>query len=74
MMTWKLASALAFVTGLVVVIVYDLVAYACGGKEATISDVWLSTASWSRFFVVVSCFAAGVLFGHLFLPQVIDRR
>ena len=58
-----------FVIGTVAVIVaYDIVALKIWGTKGTISRVLLS-ASQKRPWGLLIPLAAGVLIGHLFLPQ-----
>jgi hypothetical protein len=67
--TWKAVTALVVVAALVLLCVYDLIAYAVGGNDATISRGVLGTADRYRGFAMGVAFLAGVLCGHLFLPQ-----
>ncbi len=65
-MSWQSITALVVVAAIVLLILYDLVAYAVGGNAATISRVLLGRG-WAFALWVV--FGLGVLVGHLFLPQ-----
>ncbi len=69
-MSWQSLTALV-VTGVIVsLIVYDLIAYAYGGNDATISRVLLSRgAAFALWFAV----GIGILIGHLFLPQRVRK-
>lgn len=65
-MSWQSFTALVVAAVVVGLIVYDLVAYAIGGNDATLSRVLLSRgAGFALWFV----FGLGMLVGHLFLPQ-----
>ena len=50
-------------------IVWDFMAYALAGVEATISRVILRACQRSPFWA----FAAGFLCGHLFAPQLVEQ-
>lgn len=68
-MNWQSVTALV-VTGVIVgLIVYDLVAFARGGNQATISRVLLDVSKGVGGFALCFVFGLGVLVGHLFLPQ-----
>ncbi|QJW94698.1 hypothetical protein [Frigoriglobus tundricola] len=68
-MTWKETTALVIIAAFLILVGYDLIAYARGGNPATLSRVSLDTANTYRGFVMVVCLAVGVLLGHLFVPQ-----
>lgn len=68
-MHWSVITAVVLVGALVLLVAYDLFAYAAGGNEATISRLCLDTANRYRALAMIAGFVAGVLFGHLFLPQ-----
>jgi hypothetical protein len=62
-------TALVIVGGLLAWLMYDVLAYAIRGNDATISVRLWRTSVRYRGFAIVLAFLAGVLFGHLFLPQ-----
>lgn len=64
--TW---TALTLVAGLFFWVVYDLIAYAFGGSEATYSRLFWEASEAYRGLALCVCFILGVLVGHLFLPQ-----
>lgn len=68
-MNWTTVTALFIVGGVVLVVLYDLIAFSLGGDPATLSRVCLRTANQYRGFAVCFAFSVGVLFGHLLLPQ-----
>lgn len=72
-MDCRTVTGLVIVAVVVGVFVYDVLAYALGGTEATISDAMLSTAALYRAFPYVTVFGLGVLVGHVFLPIRVQR-
>lgn len=68
-MPWQSWTALALVAGLLLAIIYDVVAYRLGGNDATISRLLLDVSARYCGFALVLAFLFGVLFGHLFLAQ-----
>ena len=64
-MNWRKATKLLIVLAVVLIIAYDVFAYASGGVEATISRVVLG---WSRSNPIIP-FGVGVIAGHLFWAQ-----
>jgi hypothetical protein len=60
----------AFVIVLVPVLlgVLDVLLYACGGNESTISYVMLSASACRPTVALATCYTFGVLLSHLFLP------
>lgn len=68
-MAWQSVTALVIVALVVGGIVYDLVAFALGGNDATISATCLRVAAARPCFALSVAFALGVFVGHLFLPQ-----
>jgi hypothetical protein len=72
-MNWRTATALVLIVGLMVWVIWDVIAYIRGGNSATISRLLLDTAIWQPGFSLALVFCMGVLVGHLFLPQhVVD--
>jgi hypothetical protein len=70
-MKWRVRTGL-FIVGFVALgIAYDLLAYALGGNDATISRVFLGAHFLQMFVGYGFTFLAGVLIGHIFLPQVV---
>lgn len=68
---WKRWTALLIVAVIVGLIVYDLIAYAVAGNDATISKVMLTINQEHPAFGLMFTFSFGVLVGHLFLPQTV---
>lgn len=62
-------TALVIVGVIVALIIYDLLAYAFVGNDATISRVCLGICEEYRWFAICFSFCLGTLIGHLFLPQ-----
>lgn len=73
MQTWKLITGLVMVAGLLGWLVYDLFVAIVWGNEATISRVCLETMDRYRFFGFALVFLLGMLVGHLFLPQHVQK-
>jgi hypothetical protein len=68
-MTWPQVTAVVLVLMLVGYLVYDLLALAFGGTEATISSVLLDWTERRKGIAFLAGLAIGLLLGHLFLPQ-----
>jgi hypothetical protein len=68
-MNWQSVTALVIVAVIVGLVLYDLVAFALGGNDATLSKTLLDVSRQSAWFALSFVFALGVLVGHLFLPQ-----
>ena len=64
-MAWRRATRAVIALVVVSAIVYDVIAYAHGGVDATISRI---TLAWAHRWPLVP-FSVGVLCGHLFWPQ-----
>lgn len=62
-------TPLVIVGGIVLSILYDLVAYWRGGDRATISRTMLSVSQRYPLFAILFALVIGVLLGHFFLPQ-----
>ena len=62
-------SAMVVVAAVVLLVLYDLIAYARGGNPATVSRVMLRLGSRSLLFALSVAFTLGALVGHFFLPQ-----
>lgn len=73
-MTWKRLTALVIVIAVVGLALYDLIAYAFGGNDATISVTVLRTSEAFYGFALYFMFGLGVLCGHLFLPQRVPSK
>lgn len=64
-MNWPRLTAILIVISVVVVGVYDLLAYSQGGYGATISKVLMDAAYANPILPLV----VGIVVGHLFWPQ-----
>ena len=64
-MTWRKATKTLIPVLVALAIVYDIIAYWCGGVGATISR---ATLAWARNWPIIPL-SVGVLCGHLFWPQ-----
>lgn len=74
--TAKSVTALVIVAVIVGLVVYDTVMFAIYGSDPTISRICYNTARSSgtfRVFVYGIVFSIGVLIGHLYLPQHIQK-
>lgn len=74
-MNHKLMTGLVIVGLALTYFGYDLFAYLKWGNDTTISRILLAANAYSiagMFLAIVSAFAFGVLFGHLFLPQHVE--
>ncbi len=67
---WKLITGIVVLSVIVLGLAYDLVALGMGGKEATVSRLCYYTCC--RYPIVAFMF--GVLCGHLFWPQLIEKE
>ena len=68
-MRLRTATRVLLIAGPLAVGLYDLAALWWGGDQATISRVVLSWSDSCAPLSFGACFAAGVLFGHIFLSQ-----
>jgi hypothetical protein len=70
MKRWERITVIIIVLMVAVGIIYDIIALAMGGVEATISRIILAvTGKWP-----IISFAFGVLCGHLLWPQRIKPK
>ena len=68
-MRLRTATKVLLIAGPACVGLYDLAAFLAAGDQATISRVVLAWSDACAPLAFGLCFAAGVLFGHVFLPQ-----
>lgn len=67
---WRTGTKAGLIVAFVLGCVYDLIAYTNAGNEATISRVLLG---WATDYPIVAI-AFGVLLGHLFAPQHVEKK
>ena len=65
MANYRLVTRILILSAVVILIVWDLIAYTHGGNESTISRVVLEA---SRDWPIIPLLA-GIVVGHLFFPQ-----
>lgn len=73
-MSWREVTIVVIVVTIVGLSVYDVVVYLIGGNEATISRTLLDGTKEYPIIVVLFSVGFGVLLGHLFLPQHVNRE
>lgn len=73
-MSWREVTIVLIVITIVGLSVYDLCVYLVSGNAATISRTLLDGTKEYPLIMVLFCVGFGVLLGHLFVPQHVNRE